>query len=347
MIAAGVRRLQLVRQLDVCSGPVVESYSVKDILRLPILFLFVFLLLFLLLFALHVLTIWGGAFSEGRETALRVVEAAIPAALITVLPAAILLTLVIVLGRIAVKPGNRFLSLILPLAAALLLLALGYPFLHGFLPPEGAGANVTARRYLAPGVFNHAETKLLYAEQVDEGVAGPIVLAEAGSSDQKLLYFPRGRVETGGDSVSVRMAGYTLEIDPQPVFAPLFAGGPVLRSLLADLSFLNNELKRSFGNSLAAFYFAALALVLAFYGGGMFFRLTRWHLLNLALALLVFRAFLALFRFMREGVVLELDKVLRNPQAVQFLPELVLLVLGGLLLLLDLLFVPFHRREQE
>jgi len=59
------------------------------------------------------------------------------------------------------------------------------------------------------------------------------------------------------------------------------------------------------------------------------------------------RGLLALFRFMSEGVVFELEKVLRNPQAVQFLPELALLVVGGLLLLLDLLFVPFQRVEEE
>jgi hypothetical protein len=54
-----------------------------------------------------------------------------------------------------------------------------------------------------------------------------------------------------------------------------------------------------------------------------------------------------LFCFMREGVVFELDKVLRNPQVVQFLPEVALVVIGGLLLLLDLLFVPFQRGEEE
>jgi hypothetical protein len=46
-------------------------------------------------------------------------------------------------------------------------------------------------------------------------------------------------------------------------------------------------------------------------------------------------------------VVSELNKVLENPQAMQFLPEAALLVIGGLLLLLDLLFVPFHRWEED
>jgi hypothetical protein len=37
---------------------------------------------------------------------------------------------------------------------------------------------------------------------------------------------------------------------------------------------------------------------------------------------------------------------LKNPQALQYLPEVVLFVVGGLLVLIDLLFVPFRRGEE-
>jgi hypothetical protein len=106
-------------------------------------------------------------------------------------------------------------------------------------------------------------------------------------------------------------------------------------------------LQRTFRRSVPAFYFAVLALVLAFYGSGMFLRLSRWHLLNVVLALLAMRGFLALFRFMSEGVAAELGTVVRSPQYLQVLPELTLALLGGLLLLLDLLFVPFRRDEEQ
>jgi hypothetical protein len=172
-------------------------------------------------------------------------------------------------------------------------------------------------------------------------------LVEGGSADQKLLYFPKGLVLVGPEAVVLRMAGYTLEMDPNPAYGSLFSADPVLRRFFADLGFLNRELQRVFRHSLPAFYFAVLAILIAFYGSGMFLRLSRWHLLNLVLALLALRGFLALFRFMSEGVVVQLGKFLENPQAVQFLPEAALLVIGGLLLLLDLLFVPFRRWEEE
>jgi hypothetical protein len=79
----------------------------------------------------------------------------------------------------------------------------------------------------------------------------------------------------------------------------------------------------------------------------MFLRLSRWHLLNLTLTLLALRGFLALFRLVGARVVLELGKALENPQALQYLPEVALLLLGGILVLLDLLFVPFRRLEEE
>ena len=321
----------------------------KDILRLPVLFLFFFVLLFLFFFGLSLLAQWGSVYSEGREIALQVVEARMLQSLLNVLPAAVLVSLAFLLARIATKPGSRFLSLIIPLGGAFVLLAFGYQILAGLGPLEGAQPSVidpTPRRYLAPGVFNATESKVLYFEDLEERRLSSVVVAERGSSDQKLLYFPQGQVTVGEESVILRMAGYTLEMDSEPVYAGMFAEDPILWRFFTDLDFLNRELRRMFQLSLPSFYFAVLALVISFYAIGMFFRLTRWHLLNAALTLLALRGFLALFRFMKEGVVFELDKVLRNPQAIQFLPELALLTLGGLLLLLDILFVPFNRWEE-
>lgn len=326
----------------------------KDIIRLPILFLFVFILLFILLSALSVLALWGSVYSEGREAALRVVEASIPGLLVKVLPAAVLVSLFILLVRIAAKPKSRLLSLLVPLAGAFALLAFGYQILQRLGPADAGGAGVSvsgavasSRRYLVPGVFNTTESKVIYVEQIDARTVSPVLLAEGGSTDQKLLYFPQGLVLAGEEAVVIRMAGYTLEIDADPVFGEMFAADPVIRRLFIDLDFLNRELLRAFRRSLPTFYFAVLALVVAFYGSGMLLRLSRWHLLNVALALLAIRGFLALFRFMSEGVVLELDKILKNPQALQYLPEVTLVIVGGLLLLLDLLFVPFRREEVE
>ncbi len=321
----------------------------KDILRLPVLFLFFFVLLFLFFLGLSLLAQWGSVYSEGREIALQVVEARMLQSLLNVLPVAVLVSLVFLLARIATKPGSRFLSLIIPLGGAFVLLAFGYQILAGLGPLEGVQPSVidpTPRRYLAPGVFNATESKVLYFEDLEERRLSSVVVAETGSSDQKLLYFPQGQVAVGEESVILRMAGYTLEMDPEPVYAGMFAEDPILWRFFTDLDFLNRELRRMFQLSLPSFYFAVLALVISFYAIGMFFRLTRWHLLNAALTLLALRGFLALFRFMKEGVVFELDKVLRNPQALQFLPELALLTLGGLLLLLDILFVPFNRWEE-
>ena len=318
----------------------------KDIYRLPILFIFIFVTLFILLFALNVLALWGSVYSEGREAALQAVEANIPDLLVRVLPAAVLVALFILLARIAARPHSRLLALVIPLAGAFVLLAFGYQIFQR-LGPDGEGAAASSRRYLVPGVFNTIESKVIYVEQIDERTVSPVVLAEEGNADQKLLYFPQGMVLVGEDAVVIRMAGYTLATDPEPVFGGLFAEDSALGRLFTDLDFLNRELQRTFRRSVPAFYLAVLALVLAFYGSGMFLRLSRWHLLNVVLTLLAMRGFLALFRFMSEGVVAEMDKVLSNPQALQILPELALLLLGGILLLLDLLFVPFRRGEEE
>ncbi len=330
----------------------------KDIIRLPIFFLFVVILLFILFFGLSVLAYWGIVHSEGREAALQAVEAGLPGLLVQVLPAAVFAALFILMAHIAAKPGSRFLSLLIPLAGAFVLLAVGYQILQQLEPADRQTAGVSragavepsSRRYLVPGVFNTAESKVIYIEQIGERTVSPVVLVEGGSADRKLLYFPQGFVLVGDDSVVLRMgmAGMdrnTLEIDPQPVYGAMFDEGPVLKRLFSDVDFLNRELLRVFRSSLPEFYFAVLALVVAFYGSGMFLRLSRWHLLNITLALLALRGLLALFCLLGEGVVFELGKDMSNPQALKFLPEVVLFVVGGLLVLIDLLFVPFKRKE--
>ena len=331
----------------------------KDIIRLPIFFLFVFILLFILFFGLSVLVYWGTVHSEGREAALQAVEAGIPGLLIQVLPAAVFATLFILMAHIAAKPGSRFLSLLIPLAGAFVLLAVGYQVLQQLEPADRQTAGVSragavepsSRRYLVPEIFNTAESKVIYIEQIGERTVSPVVLVEGGSADRKLLYFPQGFVLVGDDSVVLRMgmAGkdrHTLETDPQPVYGAMFDERPVLKRLFSDVDFLNRELLRVFRSSLPEFYFAVLALVVAVYGSGMFLRLSRWHLLNFTLALLALRGLLALFCLLGEGVVFDLGKDMSNPQALKFLPEVVLFVVGGLLVLIDLLFVPFKRGQE-
>ena len=160
----------------------------KDILRLPLLFLFVFVLLFIFLAALSVLALWGSVYSEGREAALRAVEAGIPEVLLRVLPAAVVVSLFVLLVRISAKPGNRLLSLIIPLAGAFVLLAFGFQTLQQ-LGPGGTGESragvgePSSRRYLVPGVFNKTGSKVVYIEEIDNRTVSPVVLAEGGSAD--------------------------------------------------------------------------------------------------------------------------------------------------------------------
>ena len=224
----------------------------KDIYRLPTLFLLIFILLFVFFFALNVLALWGGVYSEGREAALQVVEANIPRLLVRALPVAVLAALFILLARIAVRPQSRFLSLVVPLVGAFVLLAFGYQLLQRLeMDGEGRGGALrsesvesTSRRYLVPGVFNTIESKVIYVEQIDERTVSPVVLAEGGGAERKLLYFPQGLVLVGEDTVVIRMAGYTLAIDPQPVFGFMFAEDRALGRLFTDLGFLNRELQR-------------------------------------------------------------------------------------------------------
>jgi hypothetical protein len=87
--------------------------------------------------------------------------------------------------------------------------------------------------------------------------------------------------------------------------------------------------------------------LLSFFAAGLFFRISRWPLANVLLAFLVMRGFLYLFRLLREGLARELGKALPSPALLEYLPELVLLAVGVILLLVDLLFYPSGRSRGE
>ncbi len=328
--------------------------AVKDLFRLPLLFLFIFILVFLLLFALSLLSYWGSVYSVGRVEALRLVEAQVPPTLVKMLPVSVLLSLVLLLFRIAYKPGSRLLSLLIPLVGAFVLLAVGYPLLRGLGSQAEGGSTAraaelrpTPRLYLSPGVFNTLDGKVVYPDALAGQSLSSVLLLEGGSSGERLLYFNQGRITASERVVTLRLPGYVLEADAEPVYAGLFQEDPVLRGFLADVRFLESELDSLYRGSLALFYFSVVALVISFYSLGLFLRLSRWPLLNVVLALLAMRGLLLLIRFLREGVALELAQNMSNPQTLQVLPELTLLLVGTLLLFLDLLFLPFRRRDQE
>jgi hypothetical protein len=341
----------------------------KDLLRLPALFVLFFILLLCMFSGLSLLAQWGQGLSAGREPALVETAWQLPRLLSGALPVSVMAALMLLLFRVANRPASRLLSLVIPLGAAFVLLAFGYQLLHGLPPPparsgtaaEAQGPPAAAPSlYMLPGVFNQVGDRIVYPESVTGGLLGPTVYAEgllvgeggsvgrAAEGGQVLRYYSTGRARATSEGLTMGWPGRgTVQLRAEPVFATLFGPDPALRWLFADLQLLNGELDRALAASLPSFYLTCLALVFCFYAVGMFFRLSRWPLLNALLAILAARGVLLLLRVLRQGVAVELGKIFGITRTLQLAPAMGLLLVGIVLFLLDLLFVPFDRWKGE
>jgi len=325
----------------------------RDLLRLPALLLFFVVLLLLLLTGIDLLATWGTGLSAGREEALFLAGARFLPALRDSLPVSVLLALVLLLFRTTLRPGSRLLSFVVPLAVSFVVLAFGYQGLDGLQSRlesqrvEMAAAGYSPERYLAEQRFNEAGEQVLYVSELEEGALRGIVFYDPKARPPKLRYFPRGVVEVMESGVRVGFGGTTRELAVEAVYAPLFEHDPLVRPLLEDISFLNGELARLFRESRPAFFLISFALVFAFYAAGVFFRVSRWPLLNVAIAFLVLRGYLYLVRLVGGDMVEQLGKVFGNPTTLSYLPALILLILGVLFMFVEMLFVPRDRRRRE
>ncbi len=323
---------------------------VKNALRLPALFLLFFILLSVLFTGLALLELRVGASAENPRILRVLLAGRVLPTLREVVPAAVLAALILVLFPMHRRPGNRFLSFLLPLAAAFVVLAFGWPLLGGLAQPRPPAP--TPARYLLPGRIQEAAGSVLYLETLEGERLRGVVRFDRHSPTARLRYVPTAAVELVGGELAIAGDGLALVAPARPAYQPLLRGSrslgdQLLEGYLSDFARLNRELSERYRLSRPGFYFSCLALLFSFFAAGMFFRLSRWPLANVLLGLLIMRGFLALFRLLREGLAGQLAKLLPNPALLAYLPEVALLAVGVILLLVDLLFFPFDRWQRE
>jgi hypothetical protein len=325
-------------------------FRVKNALRLPALFLLFFILLCILFTGLALLEIRVSCSAENPRILKTLVVGRLLPTLRDVLPAGVLVALVLVLFPMYRRPGNRFFSFLLPLGVAFAVLVVGWQVLSGLAPPRPPAP--TPARYLLPGRIQETAGSVLFVETLESERLSGVVQFDRTSSSARLRYAPTAAVELLGPQLVVRGEGLALAASARPAYETLLRedralGDLLLGGFLADFAVLNRELGERYEASRAGFYFSCFALLLSFFAAGLFFRISRWPLANVLLALLIMRGFLALFRLLREGIARELGKLVANPTLLAYLPEVALLVVGLILLLLDLLFFPFDRWQRE
>ncbi len=319
----------------------------KDALRLPLIFLLFFILVIIFFSGLSLLSLWGSLYSENPDTVKKLVLERAPATFKEMLPMSVLLALVFLLFRIVNNPGNRFLSFIIPIGAAFAVLVFGYSALKS-IGPGPVGNEVTPARYLIPGRFNYFEDRSVYVASLSGNKAENIIITESNNRERHLAYYPDGEIEAGEEGLVLFVPGSEpLTFSSKPVFADLFAQDRFGQDFFQDIRLLNQELDRLFRESKTGFFLLGFALILSFFSISVFMRISKWPLFNLLLGILVMRLLFYIFRFVRGEIARELKSILGDQGMFESLPAFILMCFGALMLIIDILFVPFDRWKRE
>jgi hypothetical protein len=318
---------------------------VKEPLKIPFLFLFILLCVTFVCAALQVLAGWGLAEAPSRAFSAALFLQRLPRAAVDVIIPSVILSIVLVGFRMARHPFSRFLGLLIVLGMGYVTLVNGMIWFRAL-----AGASVPAasapRQYLVPGTFTRVGSVLVAVNEVnDPGVQG-ILRVDPARASNRLSVYTSGVASARAGSLTITTAtkpAVTIAGSADPSWTSLFAPDRFTAAFLRDIGTLTADYERLLARSLPEFFAASFALVFLCAASLVLLRLTRWPLANVMLLVIAVRGWFSLYHLLAVRLAPRLAAVITDPLAVRLAAPAAFAVIGILLLLIDILFVPADR----
>lgn len=323
---------------------------VKEPVVLPFIFLLVFIVALALFSALDLFAAWGYSSAGIQAFSLGYAAQQIPrSALQSLIPAT--MTALMISGlRAARKSMSRFLALVILLLVSYVVLVNGMLLLKGF-GSAGRAAPATARLYVHPGSFLRIGGSVINAQRVtDAAVNGALVYKIDASGGERFAVYPSGRAAEKNGVFSVQFDGARpLELSAAlpPAAGRIFEPDPLTALFLRDMGVLTGDLRKLIAASPAEFFIAAFALLFLCASSMAIMRFTRWPLVNALLLISAVRVYFLLYHFLSVTAGPEIGKGLADPIVARLFPSIAFIVLGVLFLIIDIIFIPTHRRGER
>jgi hypothetical protein len=336
---------------------------VKEPLKLPFVFLFILICVTIILSAVTVFAAWGSA-GPPASFDVTYLLGHFPEAAFGVLIPSVVISMVLVGFRMARRPFSRLLGFLILLAASYIVLVNGMIWLSA-LSGRVRQQPQTTQHYLQPKAFLRLGTTVIApALMADDSLGGILVYdpnaaqAEAGPTGsagnpgivaappESLTVFPAGSVAAQGGGLTVNLVGQTrrqVSGTPQGALSAVFDPDRVSAFFLRDIATLTDDFQRLMKSSLPEFFAASFALVFLCAASLAFLRLTRWPLANIMLLLVAVRAYFFLYHLLATRLASTVASAVSDPLLARLFPSASFVVLGVLLLLLDILFIPAAR----
>jgi hypothetical protein len=134
---------------------------------------------------------------------------------------------------------------------------------------------------------------------------------------------------------------------PQAARSSVFAPDVVSALFLRDIATLTNDFRRLLENALPEFFAASFALVFLCASSLALLRLTRWPLANIMLLMVAVRGYFLLYHVLATRLAPAVSGAVTDPLLVRLFPSASFIVLGIILLLVDILFIPANRWVED
>jgi len=318
---------------------------VKEPLKLPFVFLFILLCLTVILSALVLFAQWGLSDSAGTPFGFPYLLQHFPSAAFSVLVPSVITSMVLLGFRMARRPFSRLLGFLLALAAGYIVLVNGMIWLSA-LTGKARPAPVVAEQYLQPRTFLSLGDTVLAPASVADTLLGGVLVFDPGAAQEKLTVYPSGRVVVQDGRLTVTLVGQTsrrVSGTPAVARASVFAPDRVSALFLRDIATLTGDFQRLMKNSLPQFFAASFALVFLCAASLVLLRLTRWPLANVMILIVAVRGYFLLYHLLATRFASTVANTVTDPMLARLFPSASFVVLGVLLLLLDILFIPANR----
>jgi hypothetical protein len=320
----------------------------KEPLRLPFVFLVVVLCVTIVLAALQLFAAWGLEDWPLPFTLERTL-ARLPGALFEVMIPSVLLSVVLLGFRMVRRPFSRLAAFLIILGASYVVLANGLIWTHRAASlVRSSEAAAPAARVLPPASFTSVGPRYVAPFSLDGERLRAVLVVDPAARPPRFALFPSGTVSTKGGAISVQISGaQTLRAEARPVAAPLFAADRFTQLFLRDFRVLTRDFGELLRSSLARFFFACFALLFLVAASLVLLRLTRWPLANVLLLVLAVRAWLLLYHVLAVDLGPAIQRVVADPLLAALAPSAAFIVVGVVLLIVDILFIPADRWTGE
>jgi hypothetical protein len=318
---------------------------VNEPLKAPFIFLFILLCATVILSALNLLYTWGMYDSTTRAFGLAYVVQRFPRSVLETLIPSVVLSIILLGFRMARRPFSRFLGLCIVLGASYIALVNGMIWIRA-LGAKSQPMTETPRQYLQPSTFLRVGGSMLSVRSLGDGKLQGLLLFDMTRAENRFSVYAAGSASTRGGALTVSPIGRpqgALTGTPSLSGTGVFAADGFTALFLRDIHTLTADFERLLDGSLGEFFAASFALLFLCTASLALLRITRWPLANIMLLVIAMRGYFSLYHVLATAVAPQVATVITDTFVVRMFPSAAFTVLGILLILVDILFIPADR----